>query len=74
MSKEQTPIKAEGFLDAKGFLMDDFGSYQRYLLIRDLMEQYAQAKVLQFAKWERSNLAHLNFTSEELVEMFLKQK
>ena len=47
MSKEQTQITAEEFLDAKGFSMDDFRSEQRYLLIRDLMEQYAQAKVLE---------------------------
>lgn len=47
MSKEQTPITAEEFLDAKGFSMDDFPSIQRYLLIRDLMEQYAQARVLE---------------------------
>ena len=75
MSKEQTPITAEEWLDEEyPYILDGFEYLEIDKQVLDVMEQYAQAKVLEFAEWEQSDTSHLNYSPKELVDMFTKQK
>ena len=84
MSKEQTPID---FLKEKGMLRGNTtkfvinGSFG-VVLLNDLLEQYAQAKVLEALERVKSNLTERTYTDsfvssnafEELEKEIAKQK
>ena len=52
MSKEQTPITAKQYLNNKGFNTDG----QHFEVLLDLMEQYAQVKVLEALERVQSDI------------------
>ena len=76
MSKEQTPITAEQYLNNKGFNTDG----QHFEVLLDVMEQYAQAKVLEALEREVTqafDIAHdidTGMTSQEYYETEVKPK
>ena len=66
MSKEQTPITAEEFLEQRGHDKDVicetcFGKPYQQDSVSDLMEQYAQAKVLEALKPYENLISRLIF-------------
>ena len=63
MSKEQTPITAEEWLDEEyPYILDGFEYLEIDKQVLEVMEQYAQAKVLEALEREFSKLDGIDFS------------